>query len=51
MPEKIPGTEVTAAVVQWQGQQNPLLCPSNSTVVVEQFHADPVTGPQMWKPF
>ena len=42
MSEKASGTEADATVGQWQGQQNPSLCPSGSTVVIDPHYADPV---------
>ena len=35
LPEKASGTEVVIAAAQWWGQQNPSLCPSESTVPAE----------------
>ena len=50
MPKKASGTDV-AAVAQWQGQQNPSLCPLESTVVAEPHHADlMLLSPQRWEP-
>ena len=51
MPKMEYGTEITAAVAQWQGQQNPSLCPLGSTMVAEPHHADlMLLSPQSQKP-
>ena len=38
-PEKAAWTEFVAAVVQWQGKQNPSLCSLGSMVAAEPHHA------------
>ena len=51
MSKKPSGTEIVAAVAQWQGQQNPSMCPLGSTVKVEPHHADPMLlNPQRLEP-
>ena len=51
VPEKASQTKGVAALAQWQGQQNPSLCPSGSTVVAEQHHTDlMLLRPQRWEP-